>query len=171
MRSTTLRGYACVLEVAPADAGFIHCLASADALAGLRIDGVLISPIAPGETLLLSSPNDTAAILAAATAALSADPHALVLDLGDAYDGVRLSGDISAAFARLADWPLLNRPSIQQGLFAELAAKIVHDHKDLYVFVGSHVGHHLKRRLHQACAKFGIRDVDPVAFRPQAASR
>ena len=157
-----------MLEVAPADAAMVHCLASPAALGALRIDGALVAPIAPGELLVISSPGEAASVLAAARSTLAGDPHSLVLDLSDAYGGFRLTGDRRSAFARCADWPLLEGLPLQQGLVAQLAAKVVTVRDELFVFVGSHVGHHLRRRLLAACADLGVHELGRVEFRVEA---
>jgi hypothetical protein len=159
-----------VLEVAPVDAAMVHCLASASALGELRIDDALVAPIAPGELLVVSAPRDLASVLAAARSALAGDPHALILDLSDAYDGFRITGDRRAAFARCADWPLLESPPLQQGMVAQLAAKVVPLRDALFLFVGSHVGHHLRRRMLAACADLGVRELGRDEFRFKAAA-
>ena len=153
-----------MLEVAPVDAAMVHCLASPSALGAVRIDGALVASIAPGELLVIASPGEAASVLAAAHSTLARDPHALVLDLSDAYDGFRITGDRRSAFARCADWPLLESPPLQQGLVAQLAAKVVTVRDELFVFVGSHVGHHLRRRLLTACADLGVRELGRVEF-------
>ena len=161
-----------MLEVAPVEATLIHCLAAPEALEHLRVTApAVIGPLAPGETLIVAPPQDTATA-AEADRALAADPDRLVIDLTDAYDGFRLAGDYRAAFARCADWPLPDTGRLLlQGLFAQLAAKVVQSDTELYVFVGSHVGHHLDQRLRHACADLDVVFRPPVDFsHPGAAS-
>jgi hypothetical protein len=154
-----------VLEIAPADAMLIHCCASPDALEHLVVEAPSISGvIAAGEALIVAPPQQAGSAVSAAEDALAGDPDHLVIDLTDAYEGFRLAGDYRAALARCADWPLADTALVSQGLFAQLAAKVVQCDGYLYVFVGSHVSHHLEQRLRHACADLVVSFAPTVAF-------
>jgi hypothetical protein len=164
-RFTIRKGRSFVLELAPVKASLVHCFASEESLGQLDIDRALIAPVAPGETVLVTATHDLERVLEQAHSSLASDGHALIIDLSDAYDGVRITGDPVAAFARCSAWRLMESPSFQQGLVAELAAKVIRGKGCLFVFVGSHVSHHLQKRLRAACAGLEIRDAPPVEFR------
>ena len=172
MRSTTRRECVFVLELAPVDAALIHCLANEQALRLLTIaPPSFLGAVAPGETLLVAPAGEAASALATAEHALAGDPDALVIDLTDAYEGVRLGGDQRAAFARLADWPLPEPGALlAQGLVAQLAAKVIATGDHLFIFVGSNVGHHLVQRLREACADLDLRESAAVEFRMPGAA-
>ena len=150
-----------MLELRRILAAVIGCFAAPGELDAVAVEGTLPIRSAPDELLLVSRPAGSAAVVAAAEAALERDQDSLVLDVSDGFGLCSLSGDWREAFARLCAIPAPAAAGCIQGLFADVPAKLVIGQSELLIVSSSVVTHHVEERVLRACG-----DLEPATREP-----
>lgn len=147
----------------------VACLARAEALDRLHVEGAVPFRVAADEVLLLSNPGQAVAVAASASAQLG--PGAVVVDQTDGFVGWTLCGEnVLEAFCRLSALPLdAERPNLRQGLVAHLPAKVIAANGTIHLLVPSTLGHHLRQRVHDACADLDLIEANAAAFKSTTA--
>jgi hypothetical protein len=148
----TRKEYASVLELQAVPADIVGCFGQPAALDWLASNGHggRRLRVAPNELLVFA----VRARLAELESELSAlDPTSLVVDLSSAFSIWALRGeDRFEAFCRLSEIELLDPPSVLQGLFARVPAKVLALEDELLVIVSSALSHRIRERVMHACA-------------------
>jgi sarcosine oxidase gamma subunit len=138
-----------VLELARADAAFVSCLASPQALDAVHVPRtVSMVRVAPDELLLIGAPGSAARVAAAAAKTTHGiDDDALVMDVTDGWTVWTLGGtDAHDAFERLS-MLALPKAGVVQGDVARLPVKVVVDGKRLHLAVPSSWAAYLHERI------------------------
>jgi glycine cleavage system aminomethyltransferase T len=151
-----------VPELAPADVAVVLCQADAAAVDALVAPGhrARVLATAPDERLFVCEPavaTDVAREVRDRIAAL--DDDAIVLDVTDAWSGLRLVGaDAPDAFAYLSRLDPPGPDAFVQGHVAHVAAKVLGDPDGLTILVPAYWGAHLWERVRHDT---GAREVTP----------
>jgi sarcosine oxidase gamma subunit len=147
-----------VLELIPANAAIVLCLARPEALDAIRApDGAFACRLAPDELMLVS----LAAPLRPEPLAAELEPGGgVAVDQSDGFSVWTLSGDAAAeAFARLSALELpAGATGFAQGAVAGVPAKTIVEGGRIHLLVSSALGHHLRERALAVSADLDLRE-------------
>ena len=124
----------------------VTCLSTPAALDGLSSSALRT---APDEAILVDAPNASEQVISRATETLAAhDPHAVVVDTTDAWEGLTLAGNgAQDIFAHLSPLELPAEGWIQ-GDVGRLAAKVIVEQGDrITIFAPSPQAAYLRDRI------------------------
>jgi hypothetical protein len=148
-----------VLEIRPAEATIVACLGPESAWRALDGDaGAAIFRVAEDERWLVGSAEQRDHLMQAADrCARAVGATALAVDVTDAWAVCSVIGDEAhEAWTRVSENPLpRERPGFVQGSLATIPGKTIVQERRLDCFTPSPLGHHLPRRLLEACADLG----------------
>jgi hypothetical protein len=119
------------------------------------IAGSSIVEVAPDERWLVGPGAQQAELLARCQAsAAAAGLEALAVDVSDAWSVCTIEGtQADEMWVRLSENPLPStRPAFVQGALATIPGKAIIEDRRIHCFTPSPLGHHLPRRVLEACA-------------------
>lgn len=138
--------------------GIVRVAATSDAIARLDAAATTVR-LSASEALMLCEPDDEVDVCERIRLELRRDhPGSIVVVDSDAFSAWMVSGsDADTAFTCLSAIELPERrPVFLQGLVAEVPTKIFAMAEHLLLLVGSPVGYHLRARLLQVGARYGV---------------
>jgi hypothetical protein len=155
-----------VLELSQPELGVVRCCARPAELDELgRVE--LCGRVAPDELIVLVPAGDAARVLGEIRADLArVNEAAIVVDHSDAFHFVALAGQAHDALARLSPVPLPAEGFVQ-GPVAGVPCKLFVTADEILLLAPSTYAHHVRERIHVACADLDVRerstDAAPVA--------